>query len=376
MSKMIMTFEFGTSKIICAIGRKRSRGRFEIVSFSPVSYAGIKKGKWVSLDSVPAVLKKAVIEAESKIRNTVEEAFVGIPSCFTKVHCSSSSIDLGEGPQVITPDIVDEMMASAENFTVPEEYELIESSPVYFKLDDEKLFIDPIGVEAEYIEGQFSFIFAKKSFLHQVETMLDVLDIGIRAFKPETLCQSLFLIPVEERDSSSVMLDIGYNDTSVTVAYGDTIIFTRMIPVGGAQISSDLSQCLDIDMEAAERLKRRYSFDGASYPKNIKETVRQKDGSLIELDKNMISDIITARAEHLCMLINRVLDSSNIELPNTTKIYLTGAGIAMMKGSVMFLKENLNRNVILPEIEAVNYSTPNYYNSIGLLDYILTNEVI
>jgi len=371
-----MTFEFGTSKIICAIGRKRSRGRFEIVSFSPVSYAGIKKGKWVSLDSVPAVLKKAVIEAESKIRNTVEEAFVGIPSCFTKVHCSSSSIDLGEGPQVITPDIVDEMMASAENFTVPEEYELIESSPVYFKLDDEKLFIDPIGVEAEYIEGQFSFIFAKKSFLHQVETMLDVLDIGIRAFKPETLCQSLFLIPVEERDSSSVMLDIGYNDTSVTVAYGDTIIFTRMIPVGGAQISSDLSQCLDIDMEAAERLKRRYSFDGASYPKNIKETVRQKDGSLIELDKNMISDIITARAEHLCMLINRVLDSSNIELPNTTKIYLTGAGIAMMKGSVMFLKENLNRNVILPEIEAVNYSTPNYYNSIGLLDYILTNEVI
>jgi len=371
-----MTFEFGTSKVICAIGRKRSRGRFEIVSFSPVSYEGIKRSKWLSLDSVPAVLKKSVLEAESKMRGSLLEAYVGIPACFTKVHCSSSTMDLGSNKTVITTDIIDEMMTIAENFDVPDEYELIETSPVYFKLDDDNLFIDPVGVEAEFIEGQFSFIFAKKSFLYEVETMLEVLNIKIRAYKPEVLCQSLFLIPIEERDSSSVMLDIGYYDTSVTVAYGDTIIFSRVIPIGGAQIAGDLAQCLEISLEAAERLKRRFSFDGTAYSKSINETVRKEDGSLVEFEKSTISDVIEARVEHLCELINKVLDASNIELPDTTKIYLTGAGVSMMKGSVMYIKQNLGRNVIFPEIETVNYSTPNYYNSIGLLDYILTNDVL
>ena len=79
-----MTLEFGTSKVICAVGRKRPRGRFEVVSFSTVSYPGIKKGQWRSLDSIPAVLKKAVSEATAQIKRPVETVYIGIPACYTR----------------------------------------------------------------------------------------------------------------------------------------------------------------------------------------------------------------------------------------------------------------------------------------------------
>ena len=61
-------------------------------------------------------------------------------------------------------------------------------------------------------------------------------------------------------------------------------------------------------------------------------------------------------------------------LSSDTDVYLTGGGIAMMDGAIGYLSDTLNKHVILPEIEAVNYSTPNYFNAIGMLDYILTNE--
>ena len=75
------------------------------------------------------------------------------------------------------------------------------------------------------------------------------------------------------------------------------------------------------------------------------------------------------------MLISDVLSGANIALPTSTKIFLSGAGLAMMKGSVTFLKENLGRNVIFPEIQTLHYSSPNYYSSIGLMDYVLSSEI-
>ncbi len=375
MGKSVMTLEFGTSKVICAIGRKRSRGRFEIVSLAQVNYAGIKKGRWQELELVPEILKKTIKEAKTKARQNPAAVFVGIPPCFCRVHCASSAMDLIGKNKVITPEIVQRMLKNAQRFDVPDEYEMVSANPVYFKLDQNNLFIDPVGVEAEHIEGQFSFIFAKKRFLYEVKTLLDVLNIPIAGFKPEILCEALFLIPVEERDASSVLLDIGFYDTSVSIIYGDTVIYSRVIPAGGAQITSDLALVLDIDMESAERIKRRFSFETTIFPQHVKETVRH-DGNIIEVDKQMIAEIILSRTDHLLNMVKTALEDSHVELPDSTKVYLTGAGISMMTGSVAFLEDNLGLKVILPQIDATNYSSPNYHNAIGLLDHVLSNEEI
>jgi cell division protein FtsA len=376
MNRTVMTIEFGTSKIVCSVGKKKSRGRFEVAFLLPTLYEGIKRGKWVALDNLASHLQTSIEEVKSKVKGDITDVFVGVPPCFTKVHCSFSSMDFDDERVVITPDIIDDMMARSENFYVPDDYELIACSSVFFKVDNQNLFIDPVGVEGSFIEGQFSFVYAKKSFINQVENILSLIDITVSGFKPEILCQSLFLIPVEERDASSILVDVGFNDTNVGIAYGDAIIYSRVIPVGGAHITNDLATCLTIDNKAAERLKRRFSFDGFSYSGGQMESVRLKDGELVEVDKAIIKQIVEARMDHLCKLIIKALDTSNIGLPKTAKVCLTGAGVAMMRGSIPYLKERLGRGVVLPEIETANYSTPNYYNSIGLVDYVLTYDII
>jgi len=41
--------------------------------------------------------------------------------------------------------------------------------------------------------------------------------IEVKAFIPEMLAESLFLVPTHERDNSAVLLNIGFYDTNVTV---------------------------------------------------------------------------------------------------------------------------------------------------------------
>ena len=90
MNKSVMTIEFGTSKIICSVGKKKSRGRFEIAFLLPTLYEGIKKGEWLALDNVTGHIKSALDEVETRTRDKITDVYVGVPASFTKVHCSFS----------------------------------------------------------------------------------------------------------------------------------------------------------------------------------------------------------------------------------------------------------------------------------------------
>ena len=89
-----------------------------------------------------------------------------------------------------------------------------------------------------------------------------------------------------------------------------------------------------------------------------------------KFNHNLVSEIIEARVEHLCHLINKVFEQSPIAIARRTRVFLTGGGLAMMRGSKDILQKYLKRQVRLTNIQAPQLSTPNYYTVLGLLDYV------
>ena len=67
-----------------------------------------------------------------------------------------------EDTQTITQDVIDTMIAEAGAFDVPDEYRQIDQMPVYFKLDEDNLFIDPLGMDASRVEGKI-FVYFRES---------------------------------------------------------------------------------------------------------------------------------------------------------------------------------------------------------------------
>lgn len=372
MRNITAAIEFGTSKVICIIGRARSIGRFEVLSSGVARYEGIKGGRWQKPENVEDAVAKALYIAEKKARKRVKEAFVSVPGAFCKVICQDGYAPVNSG--CVTEADVDNFMRSAEELYDDPKYAMISAMPVYFMLDDGARYIDVVGSRSSELRGKVSFIFAGKQYIADATQILESAGVKVKGFIPEILAESLFLVPPEERDASAVLLDVGFYDTNVSVVYGDAVVYSRTIHAGGMQITNDLSLVLSIDLDMAEQLKKQYSFGLENTGTKLYDYARPKDGRVEKFSHSLVTEVIEARVEHLCGLISEAFEHSPISIARRTRIFLSGGGLSMMKGARDILELQLKRQVRVTKIEAPQLSTPNYYAALALLDYVFEGE--
>lgn len=372
MKNTTAAIEFGTSKIICVIGQTRSIGRFEVLGTGITRYEGLKNGRWIKPSNVEEAVAKAIYIAEKKARRRVKEANVGLPGVFSRVVCQDGYTEVKTG--VITPQDVDNLISDANQFSDDPRYTLVSAMPVYFSPDEAGPSIDVVGSKAAELYGKVSFVFANRQFMQDAEAYMEHLGVKIKAFIPELLAESLFLVPPEERDASAVLLNVGFYDTNVTVVYGDAIVYNKTIPAGGMQIANDLSIVMNIDVDTAEQIKKRYSFGLENTGAKYYDYAKQKSGRVEKFSHALVADVIEARVEHLCALIVQAMEQSPLNIARRTRIFLSGGGLTMMKGARDTLQSQLKRQVRLPGVEAPQLSTPNYYTALALLDYVFESE--
>lgn len=368
MKNVTAAIEFGTSKIICVIGRERSVGRFEVLAAGEAKYEGIKNGQWLHPSNVEETVARALAITEKKARKRIKEIFVGVPGTFCKVVCREGNVAVQTGR--VTDGDIERLIEDTESAFDDSRYTVVNSSPVYFVLGDGNHYIDAVGEAAAELRGMVSMVFVRNDFLEDITALLTGLGIKVRAFVPEVLAESLFLVPADERDCSAVLLNVGYYDTNVTVVYGDAIVYNKTIHAGGMHFANDLSIVMNITIDMAEQIKKRYSFGLESAGTKLFDYAKQKSGRVERFAHGMVSDIIDARAEHLCMLVSGALEQSPLTVARRTRIFLSGGGLSMMKGVKEMLQKLLKRQVRIPGIEAPQLSTPNYYAALALLDYV------
>lgn len=368
MKNVTAAVEFGTSKVMCVIGREKSMGRFEVLGAGEAKYEGIKNGRWLKPSNVEKAVEKAMVIAERKIKKRIKEVFIGVPGVFSKVVCTQGYADVESS--CVTQSDIEHLIQNAEREYDDSSYTVVNSTPVYFELEDGNHDIDVIGATASELHGIVSLIFAKNEFIEDTTALMQNLGVKVAAYIPEVLAESLFLVPTEERDCSSVLINVGYNDTNVTVVYGDAIVYNKTIHAGGMQIANDLSIVMNLDVDTAEQIKKRYSFGLENAGTKLYDYAKQRSGRLERYSHALVSEVIDARVEHLSLLINNAFENSPLNIARRTRIYLSGGGIAMMKGARDMLQKLLKRQVRIPAIEAPQLSTPNYYSVLALLDYV------
>ena len=372
MRNVAAAIEFGTSKVICVIGREKSIGRFEVLGTGVASYEGIKNSRWQKSSNVEEAAAKALEIAERRAKKRVREAYVSVPGVFCKVICREGMALVKNG--VVTVQDVERMIDDAEDFYVDPNYTVISSTPVYFLLDDGNRHIDVVGSVSKELKGLVSFILAKTEYVREITKMLSGLDVKTRDMIPEMLAESLFLVPVEERDASSVLLNVGYYDTNVTVVYGDAIVYNKTIHAGGMHLTNDLCLVMNIDVDTAEQVKKRYCFGLENSGTKLYDYAKDKTGRMQRFNHALVSEIVDARVEHLCELICEVFQSSPLTIARRTRVYLSGGGLSMLNGVKDILQKYLKRQVRISRVDAPQLSTPNYYVALSMLDYIFESE--
>ncbi len=373
MKTTVTSLDFGTSKIVTLVAENSGAQRCDIVGAGIVTYNGFLEDGWNNPAEIDDCIREAISQAEQQSHHKIREVNIGVPGAFTKVYVTEARVSLtGADPHVTANDVRAVFKKATENLgleTLPGE--IINSSPAWFRVDDGKKTLEPVGLKGRELTALISFVIGNRFFLDDVTTRLRNMDVKPKHFFSTPAGEAMLYLPEEDRDRTAVLIDIGYLNTEIMAVEGDALIFHKCIDIGGGHIAADLSEALDISFKnAEEKIKQPFVYSMSATPETY-EIPAMNEQPARSFSRDEVAPIITARVDEIAAEIKKALEESGVKLGNWSNVYLTGGGVAFNRGGKDYLSSKLGRPVRDTPKRTVKMSSPIYSSTMGLMDLII-----
>ncbi len=182
----------------------------------------------------------------------------------------------------------------------------------------------------------------------------------------------------QQKENGSVLIDVGHSTTSIVVYEEGDVIFTKVLPVGSNNITTDLAIGLKADLDVAERVKIEHAVAAPNLRRGNEPRVAIQipGGQMqhkIEFDTELIDDIVEARLSEMFEMINRELKRIKRQGNLPGGAVLSGGG-AKLRGIVDYARTALQMNVRIYKPSgykgvAEKVKDPAWTTVLGLLEY-------
>ena len=293
-----------------------------------------------------------------------------MPGEYIHVRACESEVDLPDGE--VTEEAVNAVQdAAADKLRIRESGGMVmHRTPSWFIVDDGKKTMSPGGRGAK-LRAKTTFIIADPQFIEDVSEMLGQHDITILGFLSPSLGESLLVLSLEERDRGALLIDVGYLNTEISVVEGDAIVYHAILPRGGGHITADLAMELRVPMRAAEQIKRNYVFNPDEFDMDSFSEVYDDKGRRRTFPRDVVSRIAEGSFKELSDMIAMTISNDAEQfLGKRSQVYLTGGGIALMRGAREALAAAIGRPVKISAAKSSKLNSPVYASALGLADLI------
>ena len=370
MKTQIAAIEFGTSKIVTMIAQSGGMDRLDIVGSGTVPYDGYSDGDWNTPGQMVQRVGDSIAAAELEANSKIKEVYVGVPGEYIHVLSGETEVELPEG-------VVDEAAINAVQDAAADMLHISESgglvmhrTPSWFIVDDGKKTMSP-GGRGTRLRALTTFVVADPQFIDDVTEMLGRQDITILGFLSPSLGESLLVLSLEERDRGALLIDVGYLNTEISVVEGDAIVYHAILPRGGGHITADLAMGLRVPMRAAEQIKRGYVFNPDEFDMNSFSEVYDDNGRRRTFPREAVGRIVESSFKELTDMIGMTIaNDADHYLGKRSQVYLTGGGIALMRGAREALAAAIGRPVKISAAKSSKLNSPVYASALGLADLI------
>ena len=361
----VAVLDISSSKITCMIAEPGVNHTFNIKGSGEVEYAGFKDGKFLEPEKVKQVIALAISNATSMAHVAVHELYVGVPAEFSAVNCREVNINFSKRKRITSAEI-NQLYYVGNVFRNNPTHSVINISPIYYTLDDSRRIIDPRGIATSKLGGFLSYVLAENNFLDFIEGIVKELGIRRVEFVSVPLAECLFLFEPEVRDRYALLVDCGHICTSVLLTRGDGLLFLNSFSVAGGHISGDLSNVLRISFNEAESLKRKVVLSLNATDSDYYE-VSGKD-FIVPFPAKVTNEIVMARLDMIADLISKCYARCEYDFPDYIPLYVTGGGIATIRGAKDYLQKRIGRKVEIIAPSLPQLARPTLSSTFSLLD--------
>lgn len=329
----IVAIELGSSKMTGIAGQKRPDGSISVLALvREDSSSFIRKGVVYNIDKTAQCLTNVIKKLETQLQTRITQVFVGVGGQSIRSVKNTIVKDL-PADTIITQDMVVELMDENRGLDYPDQ-KILDVAEQEYRVDTQ-LQMDPVGIRANRLEGNFLNILERKSFFQNLNRCFETANIRVAEMYLAPLALANVVLTEAEKRSGCALVDIGADTTTVSVFSKNVLRHLAVIPLGSNNVTKDIAS-LQMEESDAEQMKLRYA---SAYTDNNEIDPDQKYS--IDQDRQVESrrfiEIVEARVEE-------IIENVRYQIPDEYYdkllggIILTGGGSNMKNIEKAFVK--------------------------------------
>lgn len=365
--------DVGTWAVRCVVGHVDSPSQSPtIIGVAEEPGRGLRKGNVVDLTEVAQAVDKALEAAERQSGHPITEASVSINGTHLVGLKSTGVIAVGATGHEINQDDLARVEEAAAVVQLPANREILDVTPINYKLDNQSGIKDPLGMTGVRLEVEAYMLTALGPHLKNLEKSVQMSETQPRQVIVAGLAAAKTALTDMQKENGVALVDIGGTTTSVVVYEEGELLHLGVLPYGGVNITNDLAIGLKTDLAVAEKVKLEHGVAGEQARTDKKKTASVKHAKqTYDFAMEEVDEIIEARLEEIFDEVNKELKKAGRQAKLPGGVVLTG-GSVQLSGLAEYAKEALSLNVKLApasELSGVTdkIKSPEFASAVGLM---------
>ena len=365
--------DIGTDKVTSIMARVGSEGELKVLGTGVVTSQGMQKGRIENIVEVQEAVRTSMEEAQRYIGDA---APADVYASVTGSHLSSlNTKEVVENPDDvgdISGKLLDRLLRGSFPDVGPDQ-EVLHVIPIGYHVDGMSGIRNPVGLHGNLVEVEAHVVMGDSVTLKNTVKAIETGKASVKSMVLHSLASAESTLTGDERELGVVLADIGGGTTDIVIYRQGQPWYSAVIPVGGSQLTKDLSMALKTPLYMTEEMKIKWgSVMPETIPADAEVVIPSFQGQpKHSLSRRILCDPLNARMMELIKLIVLKVRQSGLREFPTGGIVLTGGG-AEMTGLTDLVQKTLGGQVRIafPEGIAglpVQLRKPAFSAAVGLL---------
>lgn len=301
---------------VLAVNRVRSEGaveRAQIVNFDK------------TIEIVSQMIEEITKEQEGKIYTSF--ALQG-PTLRSKINRVSNPFSKHE--RIIEKRDVDIVLEMAGNAHINTDREYLHMLPKAFYVNNIRVSSDPAGQIGASIDAEVLLISVPSECIEQIVHCSESISYPCNFICATPFATGEAILTKKEKIEGVLSINLGAEMSSAAVFENGSPRAMAMLPMGGIDITRDISQVMNIPISLAEQIKINYGFVDDEYINMFNaRTIRIPfNQQMYDISLEQVYEIVLARTLEIVTLLRQQLQTTNEPFP--LPLVITGGSSRML----------------------------------------------
>jgi cell division protein FtsA len=341
---VVAVLDVGTSKIACLILRfdgaanaplgdginaMAGQTRFRVIGVATTRSRGVRFGEIDAMEETERAIRTSVQAAQKMANVRVDHVIACFSGGSPRSYGLTGTVQLQD--REVSEHDVARALAACDMPDIGEGRQVVHALPVNFAIDHRSGLGDPRGQIGNALTADLHLLTVDAAAVENLLHCIKRCDLELAGVSSSAYASGVAALVEDEQELGAACIELGGGSTGVSVFIRKHLIYADAVRMGGAHITSDISQGLQVPLNVAERIKTFYGgieatgMDGREMIETGGETGDWEHDRRTVSRADLIG-VMRPRVEEILEEVRARLDAAGFEYLPSQRIVLTGGG--------------------------------------------------